>query len=241
MLSSHELFHSDPVIEQVRLDDGASCYVVDHALVEPERVRAWAIAQRSAFRPVDFSAYPGKYLMLPQELHAALQSFYARLVRPRFDARRLMTFHGRLAMVTTPPAALRPPQWLCHADHFLVPPEQSIQASVLYLFDDAALGGTSFYRPLRPPAEMKQLFDDSIRMSAEGFTQRYGLRAGYIHGDNDYFACTGSIPARWNRLIFYDGSMLHSSDIPSPERLSDDPARGRLTFNGFFTARRHAR
>lgn len=240
-MPSSLLFHSDPVVEQVRLDDGASCYVVDNALVDPEGVRAWAIAQRAVFRPVDFSAYPGKYLMLPLELHAALQSFYTRHIRPRFDARRLMTMHCRLAMVTTPPAALRPPQWLCHADNFLVPAEQSIQASVLYLFDNAAFGGTSFYRPLRSQSEIRQLFDDSTRMGAGDFTRRYGLRASFMHGDNDYFACTGCIPARWNRLVFYDGSMLHSGDILTPERLNDDPATGRLTFNGFFTARRHTR
>jgi len=49
------------------------------------------------------------------------------------------------------------------------------------------------------------------------------------------------IDAKWNRLIFYDGAMLHSGDIRLPERLSADPRRGRLTLNGFFTSRRHAR
>jgi Family of unknown function (DUF6445) len=33
--------------------------------------------------------------------------------------------------------------------------------------------------------------------------------------------------------------MLHSSDIPSPNLLSTDPLRGRLTVNGFFTCRRN--
>jgi hypothetical protein len=47
--------------------------------------------------------------------------------------------------------------------------------------------------------------------------------------------------AKWNRLIFYDGAMLHSGDIRRPEKLSADPRAGRLTLNGFFTSRRHAR
>ncbi len=42
-----------------------------------------------------------------------------------------------------------------------------------------------------------------------------------------------------DRLIFYDGGMLHSSEITDPDRLSDDPLSGRLTLNGFFTSQRH--
>ncbi len=39
-------------------------------------------------------------------------------------------------------------------------------------------------------------------------------------------------------LESYDGAMLHSGDILSPEKLASDPATGRLTLNGFFTSRR---
>ena len=47
-----------------------------------------------------------------------------------------------------------------------------------------------------------------------------------------------TIEPKWNRLIFYDGDVFHSGDIRAPERLSDDPAVGRLTLNGFFTGTR---
>ncbi len=60
-------------------------------------------------------------------------------------------------------------------------------------------------------------------------------------GDNGCFTRTGRVPARWNRMIFYDGGLLHSGDIVTPERLTSDPATGRLSFNGFFMARRNAR
>ena len=41
-------------------------------------------------------------------------------------------------------------------------------------------------------------------------------------------------------MIFYDGSIFHSGDIPVPEKLSADPHHGRLTLNGFFTCMRKA-
>jgi hypothetical protein len=34
------------------------------------------------------------------------------------------------------------------------------------------------------------------------------------------------VTPRWNRVIFYDGSLFHCSHIPAPERLSDDPGAG---------------
>lgn len=227
-------------IERVALANGRACYVVDDALLEPEHLVAWASAQSSAFRPVDFNAYPGTYLMLPGQLSNVLQEFFHRHMRGLFDARRLLQMHGRLAMVTLPPHALRPYQWLCHSDNFALEPSHSIQASVLYLFKDAALGGTSFYEPVRSPKETMQLFADSAALDGEAFTRRYGIQLGYMHASNDYFTQIGSVAARWNRLIFYDGSLLHSGDITAPERLSTDPLKGRLTLNGFFTCRRKA-
>ncbi|GAH33624.1 unnamed protein product, partial [marine sediment metagenome] len=55
-----------------------------------------------------------------------------------------------------------------------------------------------------------------------------------------WFVHIGRVAAKWNRIVFYDGSMLHSGDIFAPDRLSADPLRGRLTLNGFFTSRRNA-
>ncbi|TNY27680.1 hypothetical protein BV497_03195 [Fulvimonas soli] len=234
------LFNPRPRIDRVPLDDGNVCYVIDDALLEPERLVDWASAQRAAFRPVDFNAYPGNYLPLPPQLNDALQTFYLRHMRELFDARRLLHMHCRLAMVTLPPQALRPYQWFCHSDQVGIDPACSIQASVLYLFKDARLGGTGFYRAVRPAEETARFYNDATQLSVAAFAQRYGLRPGYMLASNDYFARTGGVEARFNRLIFYDGSILHSGDILAPERLGDDPRTGRLTLNGFFTSRRRA-
>jgi len=233
-------FNPRPSIERVDLANGHACYVVDDALLEPEHLLYWAAAQRGAFRPVDFNAYPGTYLMLPEPLNHLLQAFFNRHMRGLFDARRLVQMHSRLAMVTLPPQALRPYQWLCHSDNFALERSQSIQASVLYLFKDIELGGTSFYESVQSPEETMQLFADSAAMGGEAFTRRYGIRPGYMHASNAYFNRVGSVAARWNRLIFYDGSLLHSGDITAPDKLSVDPSKGRLTWNGFFTCRRNA-
>jgi len=239
-IASTAVFRPHPRIERVALANGESCYVVDDALLEPERFVEWAAAHREEFRPVDFNAYPGTYRMMPAAIEQALQDFFNRNMRSCFDARRLQKVHCRLSMVTLPPSALRPYQWLCHTDRSGLDASQSIQATVLYLFKDPDLGGTSFYAPKLSHEETARLFADTTTLSNDEFAQRYGMEPGYMRESNACFERIGGVPARWNRLIFYDGSFLHSGDIPLPGRLTDDPSNGRLTFNGFFVSRRHA-
>jgi hypothetical protein len=234
------IFNLQPRVERVPLPNGEFCLVVDDAFAEPERIVEFAVAHRASFRNVDFNAYPGTYLLSPANLSAALSDFFMQHLRRFFDARRIVSMHCRFSMVTLRPEELRPYQWFCHRDSLNVPAPQSIQASVLYLFKDAELGGTSFYEPAVSPAEIAVFNRDAWELSNETFARKYGLAPGYMVESNRYFTKIGSIPARWNRLIFYYGSVLHSGDIVAPEKLSPDPASGRLTFNGFFTCRRNA-
>ena len=128
-----------------------------------------------------------------------------------------------------------------HVDQLASSPEQSIAASVLYLFDDPALGGTAFYRPKRPAAELLPMIEDSSRLPPAEFSAKHGVAPGYMTESNDWYEKVASVPAAYNRLIVYSGTVFHSGEIAHPERLSDDPAIGRLTINGFFTCRRRAR
>jgi hypothetical protein len=233
------MFNPNAQLRVEAFEDSYSCIVVDDALKDPERLVRYATAHRDAFRPSAVSAYPGVCLAAPADLAADLAGYFALQVRRRFDARRLVNLNCLLSMVTLAPAALRPAQWLCHSDVLTLDHKLSIQASVLYLFKDESLGGTSFYSSTRSPQETARMFDDTEQLSPATFTQRYAITPGYMIGSNPYFRHVGRIAARWNRLIFYDGSVLHSGDITAPDKLSSDPLTGRLTLNGFFTSRRN--
>jgi Family of unknown function (DUF6445) len=215
------------------------CIVVDDALKDPDQLVRYAVAHHDAFRSGAANGYPGLCLSAPVDVVNDLAAYFALHVRRRFDARRIVKFSCRLSMITLPPEALRPSQWICHSDSVSLDPQQSIQASVLYLFKDDRLGGTSFYSSTRSPQETTRMFDDATRLSPAAFMQRYAITPGYMTGSNACFRHIGSIPARWNRLIFYDGRLLHSGDIAAPEKLTSDPLTGRLTLNGFFTCRKN--
>lgn len=233
------MFRPQPRIEAVTIAPGHSALVIDDALLQPERWVERAAQQHEAFSASPHNAYPGPELRLPDEVSARLDQFFAQQARARLGARRTLRMYSRLALATRTPAQLEPRQWICHRDRLDTDPGNCVLASVLYLFEDFALGGTGFYVPRRSPAETARLIHDSGQLAPDEFTARYGVTRGYQTASNAWFEKTAAIAPRWNRLIFYDGgAVFHGSDIAAPERLSEDPRRGRLTWNGFFVCRR---
>ena len=82
---------------------------------------------------------------------------------------------------------------------------------------------------------------DRLRPNGEEFSRETGWPSAYMTTSNEHFERIAIVEPRWNRLVFYDGSVFHSSHIEHPERLSSRPAQGRLTLNLFFVCRRSAR
>ena len=232
-------FNPAPRISTVPLPGGFQVVVIDDVLLDPaglvERAR------RCSFHPPRYFFYPGLIAPAPAGLSARCADFFAQHARTRLQARRTLRHDVRLSMVTTPPSRLDPRQWQCHRDEVSRDPAVMFAASVLYLFHDPALGGTSFYVPSQSEAATDRILHDSSVLSPEQFTARYGLMAGYMDGSNPYFECVARVPAAWNRMILYDAGFFHSGDIGRPDLLTADPATARLTLNGFFTCRRLAR
>jgi len=235
------MFHDPPVIQTVPLHGGHSCLVVDNALKAPEAWRQWAGGQRSQLVAAGL-AYPGLEHWLPPEAVGRIADFFTLHLRTRLGQRRVVNASARLSLVNRAPETLKPMQWQCHRDGHGLAPDEAVVAGVLYLFDDPALGGTSFYRPRRDLALTEAMVQHSMQLGADAFRQRYPeVAPGYLTDSNAWFERVASVPAAFNRAIFYDGGLFHSGDIRHPERLSDDPARGRLTLNTFIRCRRLAR
>jgi hypothetical protein len=230
------LFNPQPRVSVVPLGAACPCIVLDDVLANPDAVVAWAATQ--AFEPPQGYPYPGLVHGLPDDITQRVSELFSVHARTRLGGRRTLGAAVRLAMVTTPPEQLDPRQWQCHRDRVADDPQQVLYAaSVLYLFRDARLGGTSFYVPRQDARQTTRILIDSQQLDAADFGARYGLSAGYMAGTNPFFERVAQVPAAWNRMIFYDGGMFHSGDIGRPEGLVDDPRTGRLTMNGFFTCK----
>lgn len=235
---NRRMFNPRPEIRALPIGDGQHCYVIDDALRDPEALVELAVRERHRFAQAPFNAYPGLELRMPDAFSAQLDDFFRLHVRARFGARRVRRMYSRLSLVTLAPSQLSPPQWQCHRDRLQRVPDECVAASVLYLFHDPALGGTSFYRPRLSERETEQLMYDAVVLDAPRFARERGLAPGYMVDGNAYFERVLTVEAAWNRLIFYDGAVFHSGHITAPERMRDDPRTGRLTLNGFFTCTR---
>lgn len=234
------MFKPEPALQAVPVGGGRNAWVVDDALAEPEAWRALALRERERFQPAPHNAYPGLEWQLDTDTASRVAEFFMQHLRSRLGARRIEGHYSRLSIATLQPQQLSPLQRLCHRDRFGTTAQQMVAACTLYLFDDPALGGTSFFVPRRPLSEIETDIRRWHTMDSAAFTQEIGAPPGYLTASNAHFELTGVVPARFNRAVFYDGSQFHSSHITQPALLSADPAHGRLTLNAFFICRRAA-
>ena len=234
------MFNPRPRLERLNIGGVHDVWVVDDVLQEPEALRQRAIAGRGQFQAAPHNAYPGLEWRLGPDIDSPLSDFFMLHLRQKLGARRTLSMYSRLSLATLQPPQLRPLQRLCHRDRLGVEPGQSVAACTLYLFDNPALGGTSFYLPQRPIDEINADIRRWATMDDAAFTAEIGAPPGYLATSNAHFELAAVVPAAYNRAVFYDGSHFHSSHITQPALVSDDPATGRLTLNGFFVCRRAA-
>ncbi len=215
--------------------------VIDDALLDPRALRELSMRHRDAFSAPGFNAYPGVELPLPDRVGSALHAFLAERGLTRQDeGLAVQKTTVRLSMATLHPGQLSPLQQGCHRDRLPgLSDDGGVVACVLYLFDNPDLGGTAFYRPRLPESEVQAKLHRWAQMSSREFELERGRPAAYLSGSDDVYELVGVVPARLNRLICYDGGLLHTSHIEHPELLSEYPDTGRLTLNGFL-AMRHA-
>ena len=239
------MFNPKPRIERVPIADTGlgqhAAWVIDDVLLDPQALQALAITHRQRFVAAPHNAYPGLEWQMDEVVSSRLSEFFTLHVRGLLGGRRTLSMYSRLSMATLQPGQLRPLQRLCHRDRFGTSAGQGVAACVIYLFDAAQLGGTSFYRPRRPIADIESDIRRWNSLSDDSFTQELGAPPAYLTASNAHFELVQTVPAAWNRAVFYDGGQFHSSHITQPELLSSDPAQGRLTLNGFFVTRQGVR
>lgn len=232
-----QLFNPRPRVQVLEPAPGLRCVVLDDVLLAPESLVAYA-GQLRLEAPAG-NLYPGLVAGLSDEFDSRLRDCFWQHARGPLGLRRCHAAYVRLSLATTPPQQLQPLQWLCHRDRIEEnAPDELFAASVLYLFRNPDLGGTRFFAPRRPDEELVALFRDAQALTPAEFTARHGIAPGYPRADSAHFECVATVPAAWNRMIIYDGGGYHCAAIDHPEHLSDDPATGRLTVNGFFPCRR---
>ena len=235
------LVNHDARVELKQLASDHSVAIIDDFLLAPDDLRIYATKRANDFY-MPPQSYPGVVLNIDA---APMQDIY-RFVRSdlsrrfsflRGDAR----FSSMMSITTLPPDKLSNLQRLCHSD----PPAGRNRlnfAFVLYLFKNEQLGGTGFYRWKEQAAitEATTLESENPDKALAFLEQRfptYKKPPCYMTDSTEIAVRIADIPARYNRLIFYSGDIPHSAQISSPELLTSDVGKGRLTLNCFASVR----
>jgi len=200
-----------------------------HALVEAAcsshfEPAAPALAQKG---------YPGLRAPAPAAYTQAITALLDPLIKVNFgvpDDLPVKVGLSAFSLTTTPPEALGPLQRTPHFDasspHYM--------AALLFLCDQAH-GGTGFYR--HNATGLQRITADKREHYLDAYHDEVNRRqppARYFDRSDEQFTFLGMMPARFNRLVVYPGSLLHSACINPARSLSSDPRQGRLTVNTFY-------
>ena len=195
-----------------------------------------AIAEALApFPDVDSGYYPGIRRMLePSDgdaaayVQAACQAV-GPFIGGAFNFARYSLLEASFSIVTRRPDELQPVQ---RAPHFDSPDEKYL--AVLHYLRVPEGSGTAFFRHRSTGIErVTEANVDRFVSAAKADAARLSPDSGYMQGSDDYYEQIGTVEAVPDRLVIYQGALLHSGIIPPGMELTADPKRGRLTANLF--------
>lgn len=230
--------NTEAIIQREVISADYDCVIVDNFLHNPHEIVEFAAHHSGEFSMPERGNYPGLLLRVDGDAMTDIYGFIRSKMTKHFPffrgAMRLWTF---LSMATTRAEELSYLQRMCHTDP-CSNPNRTCYAALVYLFENAGLGGTGFYRWREPELVLKAKAierkdpGNSLAFLQEHFPT-YREPACYMTGSNEIAELICTIPARFNRLVFYSGKVPHSAVITAPELLSEDCRKGRLTLNVF--------
>lgn len=153
----------------------------------------------------------------------------AQFIAGAFDVEGFDLVEASFSMVSSKPSELQPAQRAPHFDST----DQKYYALLHYLRVPEGTG-TAFYR--QRATGIERVTDDNVdAFVATARTAAAALPAGsgYIVESDDAYEQIGVVEAVPDRLLIYQGSLLHSGIIPKGMTFTPDPRKGRLTANLF--------
>jgi hypothetical protein len=214
---------------------GQRIVFIDNFLADPQALvdAACESSFESAAAQDERKGYPGLRSPAPEVYTRALTALLDPLIKINFhvpDHLPVKVGLSAFSLTTLAPDALGPLQRTPHFDastpHYM--------AALLYLCDETH-GGTGFYRHnatglQRITAENREHYLDVYHAELN----RRFPPARYFDRSDEQFTFLGMMPARFNRLVIYPGSLLHTACVNPSRSLSSDPRQGRLTVNTFY-------
>jgi len=234
---------------RIRINTGASirreaisedhhCVIVDDFLQNPRELVEFAAHNAGQFSTAK-SHYPGLFVDFNDDAMTDVYRFIRSKMTKHFPfLRGDLRLTSFLSIVTLQPDELSALQRMCHTDP-TPDPNRTTYAALIYLFENEKLGGTGFFNYWKKHDLLKEVEamdreepDKAHEFLLDNFPT-FRKRAKYMTESSEIAELLCTIPARFNRMIFYSGQIPHNAAITAPELLSKDCRKGRLTLNVF--------
>lgn len=185
--------------------------------------------------PAHSNYYPGVRRVIRPEDQAAnsyvedICQRAAQFIGGAFDVQRFNLLEASFSIVTKQPGDLAAPQ---RAPHFDTTDEKHL--ALLHYLRVPPGSGTAFYR--QRATGIERVTESNVSRfvaTARADAAKLPPTSGYIQGSDEFFEEIGAVEGVPDRLVIYQGSLLHSGIIPPGMTLSADPTQGRLTANLF--------
>ena len=210
-----------------------NAYIIDDFLLNADSVLHFA-KNIAYFNPMhaDNSYYPGVRDNMPEPYIRLLHDFFQQSIIPKLVGREQSTaiIHKSLiSLVTCPPSQLLTEQKMPHVDSC----KNSEYAFVHYL-SGQELGGTSIYRYIpKNIVELNEQDEVILDDMLNEVSSKSNEHNGYITDSTSLFEQVLKVEAKFNRLVIYQGNLLHGANLTSKESYSGDTANGRFSITSF--------
>ncbi|MCR6660539.1 MAG: DUF6445 family protein [Asticcacaulis sp.] len=188
-----------------------------------------AAAALPAFPPETRTGYPGRRHQIGPADKASscvmdILKGAGPLIQSQYGVDNFRVFEASFSLVTTPAAEMSQRQRIPHYDW----DDPNYLAIMLHLHRVPDTG-TAFYRHVA--SDLEQV--------SGGAASRLGRRvqaeiAECQPGPDAHYEKLFQVEGRFNRLVIYQGCLLHSGYFPLEFNYSSDPRAGRLTANVFI-------
>lgn len=215
--------------------NGNTVLCIDDFLATPQALIEFAGS--TDFEPYpgmrERKGYPGVRAAAPEDYSLSLIDFAEPLIRQLFEVpanRAIRKSMCAMSLLTVPAELLGPLQ---RTPHFDSSTPYHI-AALLYLCGPEH-GGTAFYR--HNATNFDRITPDTVDHYLDTYYQEINHKKPeqtFFRNDNCFFTQTGFIEAKFNRLVLYKGSLLHSAVVNPQRSVDPNPTSGRLTVNTFF-------
>jgi len=209
--------------------------IIDDFLLDPHALID--VAAHSRFNPYPAMAsrkgYPGIRAPAPPDYSDNITELLEPVIKANFAVPQQLALRKSVcafSLTTMSADDLGPLQ---RTPHFDASTPHHI-AALLYLCD-ATHGGTGFYR--HNATGLQQITEESREHYLDVYYEEINAQRPpqrYFDKSSRQFTLLGMIPAKFNRMVIYRGSLLHSACVNPAISLDANPRTGRLTVNSFY-------